>query len=137
MVQARSYADRFGYTWSVRSVKPRRSGAEEQIVFTSGDIRLVAPANEEIATVTPAELKEIFCDAERIVTSEGETWYVGYRERASGRGARQRMLCTRFRSEGGEIRYSSDIIDFRHLPTDILRQHLATAQAVKEAAGRR
>lgn len=122
-----SYTDRFGQTWRVRGVQTPHGAWT--LAFASPGIRLVST---ETLTSKPAELtleglKEVFCDAERVLESDGETWYVGYRRRTFGRRSTpQGELCTRFRSEAGEVRFSHAMLDFRHMATSDLREHLVT-----------
>jgi hypothetical protein len=129
MDNGRAYTDRFGHEWSVSAGQVR--GANKSVVFTCGEFQLVAAEAEvaNAANFTDSQLKELFCDAERVVVHENEMWYVGYRRRASGRGGRaQGGMCTRFRSETGELRYAKAMILFRHMREDALLEHLAAAQ---------
>lgn len=131
-----SYTDRFGYQWRVSAARAPDGGWI--FTFVSRGIRLIATG----AVATPpaslgeAELKELFCDAERPFESDGETWHVGYRHRTAGRGgSSQGGLCVRFRAQGGEVRYSRAMLDFRHMPTDLLREELlATGPSGRPAA---
>lgn len=123
------YTDRFGYEWSVAAGRIR--GATNSVIFTCGDYQLVAAESEAInaGDLTEGQLKELFCDAERVVQLGDQVWYVGYRRRASGRGGRaQGGMCTRFRSATGELRYAKAMILFRHMSEDALLEHLAAAQ---------
>jgi hypothetical protein len=127
--KARSYADRFGYTWSVRA-ETSVTDEPPRIVFRNRRVRMVATAEESLNTLSSEQLKELFCDAERVLESDGVTWYVGYRDRTAGRGGgRYKNLCTRFRSATGELRYARDIIDFRHMTSADLCRQLGRAQA--------
>lgn len=132
-----TYTDRFGHEWRVRGT---RSDGGWSFVFVTNGIRLVAEGVVETppARLGDAELKELFCDAERTITTDGETWYVGYRRRpSSGRGNMQGGgLVTRFRSDTGEIRYSREMLDFRHMSADALREHLDTARGTAGKPGR-
>lgn len=99
------------------------------MTFTCGDFVLVADVEDggDQAALTSVRLKELFCDAERVLEYEDETWYVGYRTRM-GRGGRvQGGMHTRFRSESGEIRYSKGMLHFRHMPEESLCQQLVAA----------
>lgn len=126
-----SYTDRFGHTWSIREQRGR--GKPKCWVFTCGELKLVT----EGPVPSPAErsdsdIKEIFCDAERVVVHEDRTWFVGYRTRGAGRGGRQQSgLCTRFRSDEGEVRYARTMLHFRHMPEETLRKYIAKARAGK------
>ena len=122
------YTDRFGHTWSIRAKRPR--GASKYVVFTCGEIQLIATHDGAtgLADLTAAGLKELFCDAERVVVHGNEKWYVGYRARM-GRGGRiQPGVFTRFRSETGEVRYSPAMVHLRHMSESALCEHLATAK---------
>ena len=124
-----SYTDRFGHTWRIKA--SALSESEWRLVFTNGNIRLrgAEPVDTRPRSMSHESLKDAFCDAERVLVDDGETWYVGYRERAFGRGGRsQGGLCTRFRAESGEVRFSRSMLDFRHMSSDALKEHLATAQ---------
>ena len=90
---------------------------------------LVTDVDEDADQVplTSVRVKELFCDAERLLVHEKEKWYVGYRTRM-GRGGRvQGGMHTRFRSESGEIRYSKGMLHFRHMTEDSLCQQLVAA----------
>ncbi len=122
------YTDRFGHTWSVRAERPH--GTSKRAVFTCGDIRLIATHDGAtgLADLTAARLKELFCDAERVLVRGSEKWYVGYRARM-GRGGRvQPGMFTTFRSETGEVWYSKAMLHFRHMSESALYEHLATAK---------
>ncbi len=122
------YQDRFGNEWLVD--EERKRGKLKSVTFTCGDYVLVADAGDEVGDgpLTSIRVKELFCDAERVVTHQDEKWYVGYRTRM-GRGGRvQGGIHTRFRSEKGEIRYSKGMLHFRHMPEDTLCQQLTAAQ---------
>lgn len=122
-----AYADRFGHEWQVMA---GRAGGGWAVAFTREEARLEVsePQARHPRALTAPELKELFCDAERVVTAGGQRWYVGYRHRADGRQRPQQGgLCTRFRSESGELRYSRDMHDFRHLPLAALGDRLAAA----------
>lgn len=136
MSQGHSYADRFGYTWSVRARKSKSADAPYEIVFTSGELRMVAEGDGPLGGIRTEDLKEIFCDAEREFESDGETWYVGYRQRSGTRATgRHTGLCTRFRSASGEIRYAREMLHFRHMAADMLCAHLGRARGAVATAG--
>jgi hypothetical protein len=121
------YTDRFGNEWSIAT--ERKRGKPRRVVFTCGEFELVA--FEEDAASQPdfsaTRLKELFCDAERVIEHEAETWYVGFRQRV-GRGGRvQAGIHTRFRSESGEVRYAKTMLHFRHMPETALRKQLTAA----------
>ena len=121
------YEDRFGNVWSAR-VEPR-DGKRTSVSFTCGELRLVASEEEtgDDSDDTAKRLKELFCEAERIVVHEKQKWYVGYRKR-TGRGGRgPGVMHTRFRSEGGEVRYAKGMLHFRHMRQTVLCEHLAAA----------
>ena len=125
-----TYTDRFGHEWVVR-VK-RGSGAAKRVTFTCGKVQLVAAedeANSNGHALTASRLKDLFCDAERVLAYENEVWYVGYRHR-SGKGRVQAGLHTRFRSAADEVRYSPKMLQFRKMPEDALSEHLASARPV-------
>lgn len=120
-----TYTDRFGYRWTVRRSRAPQGGWF--VEFVSRDLKLVTPepVDANPRTLTTAQLKELFCDAERQFASGGETWYVGYRQTTSGgRGNSHGGLSTRFRSASGEVRYSREMLDFRHMPTANLCRHV-------------
>lgn len=129
-----TYTDRFGHTWSIRT--QRSESGKPVLVFARRQIRLVAaePASEPPAALTAGQLKELFCDAERVLVNDGETWYVGYRARTVARGRPSGQLYTQFRSETGEVRYSSAMLQFRHMSARQLWEQLAEARS---APGRR
>ncbi|KPJ88846.1 MAG: hypothetical protein AMS18_13070 [Gemmatimonas sp. SG8_17] len=135
MDNGKAYTDRFGHEWSVSAEQAR--GVTKSVVFTCGEFQLITAEAEAAnpANITDTQLKELFCDAERVVVHEDEMWYVGYRRRASGRGGRaQGGMCTRFRSETGELRYAKAMILFRHMSEDALLDHLAAAQKATSSA---
>jgi hypothetical protein len=128
------YQDRFGHDWSIS--EERKRGKLKGVTFTCGDFLLVAEvdADADQGSLTSARLKELFCDAERVLVHEKEKWYVGFRTRM-GRGGRvQGGMHTRFRSESGEIRYSKGMLHFRHMPEDALCEQLAAAQKASTQA---
>jgi hypothetical protein len=123
---ALGYTDRFGHEWRVET--RRATGAAWRVAFTCGAIRLAVaePVDTDPATLSPAGLKDLFCDAERELEYGGEIWFVGYRSRPAGRtGQSGAGLCTRFRSASGEVRYHASILHFRHLSAEVLREDLA------------
>ena len=89
-----TYMDRFGHEWSMQ-VK-RRRGKPECVTFTCGDMVLVAD-DEESAVLTEARLKDLFCDAERVLKHRKEKWFVGFRKRMGRGGRAQAGMNTRFR----------------------------------------
>lgn len=126
-VAHRTYTDRFGNTWAVQ--RKRRAGV---MTFSCGAVELLA-ADGEAAARAPtgsdaAELKELFCDAERPFTHEDQQWYVGYRTRMGKGGRVQGGLHTRFRSAAGEVRFAKEVLLFRQMPVALLRKHLAVAR---------
>ena len=127
---AQTYMDRFGHEWSMRVVRKR--GKPKCVTFTCGKLVLVAD-DEDPEDLTTARLKDLFCDAERVLLHRKEKWYVGFRKRM-GRGGRvQAGMHTRFRSESGEVRYSRGILHFRHMPEPALRDHLGSAERARVA----
>ncbi|UCG88689.1 MAG: hypothetical protein JSW71_09180 [Gemmatimonadota bacterium] len=124
---SQSYTDRFGNEWSITTEQKR--GKPRRVVFTCGEFQLVA-FQEEAASdgdLSAARLKELFCEAERVLEHDEEKWYVGFRQRM-GRGGRvQAGIHTRFRSESGEIRYAKTMLHFRHMSADALREQLGAA----------
>ena len=123
------YRDRFGHEWSMRV--ERKRGKPRRVTFTCGEFRLVA-TDDDSTDVTPTRLKELFCDAERVLVHGKEKWYVGFRQRM-GRGGRvQGGMHTRFRSESGEVRYSKGIVHFRHMPETALRDQLTNAERTRK-----
>ena len=128
------YNDRFGNEWSVRvkgaSGKPRR------VSFTCKEFQLIAVEDEtaDSTDVTLERLKEVFCDAERIIEHKGETWHVGFHKRTGRGGQNQGGLHTRFRSESGETRYAKGMLHFRHMPGAALCEHLDAATPVARAS---
>jgi hypothetical protein len=130
MSDVQTYTDRFGNDWAIRT--ERKRGAPKHVTFTCGDIRLVAAEEEADATPGPVSerVKDLFCDAERVLVFRDETWYVGYRTRVGGRNGRMAAgMCTRFRSESGEVRYSKTMLHFRHMSEATLCEQLTKAQA--------
>jgi hypothetical protein len=82
--------------------------------------------------MTVDNLKDAFCDAERVLVDDGDVWYVGYRKRSVGRSGRvQGGLHTRFRAESGEVCYSRNMLDFRHMSSSTLKEHLTNARGSK------
>ena len=122
------YKDRFGHEWSIS--EQRKRGKLKGLTFTCGDFLLITDVDEaeDQGMLTSARLKELFCDAERVLEHDDEKWYVGFRTRM-GRGGRvQGGMHTRFRSESGEIRYAKGMLHFRHMPENALRDQLTAAQ---------
>ncbi len=105
--------------------------------FRCGEFELVADELEtdiDSTPVTASRLKDIFCDAERVLKHDGETWYVGYRKRSGRGGHNQAGLHTRFRSENGEVRYAKGMLHFRHMPSDALSEQLEAASVTARAS---
>jgi hypothetical protein len=101
------------------------------VVFKCGDIEMIATEDgiKDVADLTEAHMKELYCDAERVLVHEKKKWYIGYRTRMGGRGGKaQAGMCTRFRSETGELRYSKSMLHFRHMSEDELCKQLTSAQ---------
>lgn len=120
-----SYTDRFGHRWRVRC--SQTPDGDWTLAFASAGVRLVGSGTTAtpLSAMSPEDLKECFCDAERVLVSGGVRWFVGYRRRTFGRRSTpQGGLCTRFRSEAGDVRFSHVMLDFRHMPTSALREHL-------------
>ncbi len=130
MSNDQSYTDRFGHTWSVRAKRPH--GTSRDVVFTCGEIQLIATHDGAtgLADLTAALLKELFCDAERVLVYENEKWYVGYRKRIGRGGIRQSGALPSFRSETGEVRRipAGAMLHFRHMSESALCEHLAAAK---------
>jgi len=125
-----TYRDRFGHEWSMQ-VKPKR-GKPKSITFTCGDLKLVV-RDENGTDLSATPLKELFCDAERVLSYRKEKWYVGFRRRMGRGGRAQAGMHTRFRSESGEVRYSRGILHFRHMPENALVDHLGNAERARSA----
>lgn len=127
----RTYTDRFGNEWSIGA--KRQHGKRRHMTFTCGEFWLIAADGDigGVAGLSASELKEIFCDAERVLVHGDETWYVGYRRRIGRGGQAQGGIFTRFRSESGEIRFTRAMLCFRHMPEAALREQLATADRTK------
>lgn len=128
------YKDRFGNVWSTRVES--RDGKRTSVSFKCGEFRLVASEEEteDNSDDTAKRLKDLFCEAERIVVHEKQKWYVGYRKR-TGRGGRGLgVMQTRFRSEDGEVRYAKGMLHFRHMQQTELCEHLAAAVPAPGAA---
>ena len=128
MSDTQGYTDRFGYSWSVCAKRPH--GTSRTVIFTCGEIQLIATHDGAtgLPDLTAARLKELFCDAERVLVYGNEKWYVGYRQRM-GRGGRvQPGTFPRFTSETGEVRYSKAMLLFRHMSESALCEHLAAAK---------
>jgi len=126
-----TYTDRFGHEWSIGAEHVRRT--RSRITFTCGDLRLIAGEDNTARTtsLTMNEVKEVFCDAERVFVHGGETWYVGYRKRTGRGGQAHAGLVTRFRSADGETRYTRTMLCFRHMPETALCKHLTIAERVR------
>ena len=132
-----TYPDRFGNDWSIQEDDTEDN--TRHVWFSCQDFQLiVVEADDEEADrrdLSLEQLKELFCDAERILELEDETWYVGYRTRSGGRGGQSNAgLHTRFRSESGEIRYAKGVINFRHMPKSALSEHLKNASPAARAS---
>lgn len=131
-MSAADYTDRFGHSWSIHSKRPK-SGTKS-VVFKCGNIEMIATEDgiKDVAELPEARLKELYCDAERVLVHEKKKWFIGYRTRMGGRGGKaQAGMCTRFRSETGELRYSKSMLHFRHMSDDELSKHLASAQPAR------
>ena len=124
-----TYLDRFGHEWSMRVARKR--GKPGSVTFTCGDLVLVAD-DDDPADLTSARLKDLFCDAERVLKHRKEKWYVGFRQRMGRGGRAQAGMHTRFRSESGEVRYSRGILHFRHMPETALLDHLGNAERARK-----
>jgi hypothetical protein len=124
-----TYMDRFGHEWSMRVARKR--GKPGSVTFTCGDLVLVVD-DDDPATLTSARLKDLFCDAERVLKYKKEKWYVGFRQRMGRGGRAQAGMHTRFRSESGEVRYSRGILHFRHMPEPALLDHLGNAERARK-----
>jgi hypothetical protein len=125
---AKSYTDRFGNEWSIRT--ERKRGKPKRVLFTCGEFQLVALEEEEEDSkpdFSSTRLKELFCDAERVFEHDREKWYVGFRQRVGRGGHVQAGIHTRFRSEKGEVRYAKSMLHFRHMPESSLREQLVAA----------
>ena len=122
-----TYKDRFGNEWSVRIES--KSGEPRCVSFSCREFRLIVEEDEtaDRLDLTAARLKDLFCDAERIVLHGEEKWYVGFRKRTGRGGRTQGGMHTRFRSESGEVRYAKGMLHFRHMPHTALCEHLAAA----------
>jgi len=132
MSVATAYTDRFGHSWSIQTKRPKGGG--KCVVFKCGGIEMVAIEDEikDVAELTEARMKELYCDAERVLVHDKKKWFIGYRTRMGGRGGKaQAGMCTRFRSETGELRYSKSMLHFRHMSDDELSRHLANAQPAR------
>jgi len=127
----RLYRDRFGHEWSVRL--ERKRGTPKRFTFTCGALRLIAVEEETTQTggLTSSRVKDLFCDAERVLVHGNETWYVGYRRRAGRGGRAQAGISTRFRSESGEMRYARTMLCFRHMPEAALCEQLVAAERAR------
>lgn len=125
------YTDRFGHEWSIGAARKR--GSPRRFTFTCGEFRLIADDDDTTNGngLTPSAVKELFCDAERVLKHGSETWYVGYRKRAGRGGRAQAGMFTRFRSESGETRYTRTMLCFRHMPEAALCGHLVAAEQVR------
>ncbi|HEX9692616.1 MAG TPA: hypothetical protein VGA22_11000 [Gemmatimonadales bacterium] len=121
------YTDRFGYDWVVRI--ERSTSAAKRVTFTCGKCQLVV-TGEVVGdrALTTMELKDLFCEAERVFEAENEVWYVGYRQRSGAGGRVQGGLYTRFRSEDDEVRYAREMLLFRQMAEGDLLEHLAVAR---------
>jgi len=100
------------------------------VSFTCRELQLIVV---EEGTPDPGDpvstrLKDLFCEAERVVVHETRTWYVGFRKRTGRGGRAQGGMHTRFRSESGEVRYAKGMLHFRHMPQQLLCQHLDDAE---------
>ncbi len=131
-----TYEDRFGNVWSVRLES--EAGNPRRVLFTCKSFRLIAEQDEQDdrAVLSSARLKELFCDAERVLEYDGQEWRVGFRDRTGRGGKTLGGTHTRFRSENGEVRYAKTMVHFRHMPQAALRKHLVAATPSTSAAGR-
>jgi hypothetical protein len=122
-----TYKDRFGNEWFVQVESDKKTPTS--VSFTCNEFRLIAVEDEtpDRETDPAARLKDLFCDAERVVTHGRETWYVGFRKRTGRGGQVQGGMHTRFRSENGEVRYAKGMLHFRHMSNAALCEHLVTA----------
>ena len=123
----RMYRDRFGNEWSARI--EATVGMSRRVSFTCKELRLISEENGPTvrAKLTLTRLQELFCDAERVIEQDGETWLVGYRRPARGCNRTQDGMYTWFRSAQGEVRYATGMLHFRHMPRNQLCVHLAAA----------
>lgn len=124
----KTYEDRFGNEWVIRVMS--KCGQNTRVCFTCGEFKLIA--NEDEASdgtdLNSAQVKELFCDAERVVMYGKDKWYVGYRKRTARGGRAHGGVYTRFRSEAGEVRYFKGMLHFRHMPHATLSEHLTAAR---------
>ncbi len=88
------------------------------------------------SNLTLTRLRKFFCDAERVLDVGGESWLVGYRRRTHSGGQTQDGMHTWFRSESGEVRYATGMLQFRHMPQGTLCEHLAAAMPAAGATAR-
>jgi hypothetical protein len=125
------YTDRFGHEWSIGT--ERKRGKARHFTFTCGEFKLIAVDGDTNGSddLNPTRVKDLFCDAERVLAHGSETWYVGYRTRAGRGGRTQAGIFTRFRSERGETRFTRTMLCFRHMPEAALCEHLAASEVVK------
>lgn len=121
-----TYKDRFGNEWSVQVESNKKRPT--CVSFTCSEFRLIAVEDETPDQADAvSQLKDLFCDAERVVTHGKETWYVGFRKRTGRGGRAQGGMHTRFRSESGDVRYAKGMLHFRHMSNSALCEHLVAA----------
>lgn len=130
------YLDQLGNRWSVRVHSP--SGNQTLVWFRSHGLRLVADGvSADAGKDLPAtRLKELFCDADRMVNYRGEQWRVGFRRRVGMALSSPSGMNTWFTSPGGEVRYVQEMLQFRQMTNDELCSRLASANPVTGGAVR-
>lgn len=128
------YTDSSGNQWSVRLGS--LSGTRRSIAFTSKGHRLIAEGvdAETSGELTVTRLKELFCDADRVLENCGVSWHVGYRRRLGMSEHTTPGMNTWFTSDRGEVRYVQGMLPFRHLDELVLREYLLTAIPVSGRA---
>lgn len=123
-----TYTDWCGNCWSVRM---ESSGSRSSVAFISKGLRLVAAGIDSDATdLTLSRLKQLFCDADRVLEDRGLRWRVGYRRRTGMSDRTQPGMNTWFTSERGEVRYIRGLLQFRTMAHRTLCEHLRMALRV-------
>lgn len=132
-LNGKTYLDRFGNEWVIK-VESKR-GQPTRVSFTCDELRLVAAEDEptDAQDLNSEQLKDLFCSAERMVIHRDEKWFVGFRTRIGRGGRAHGGVQTRFRSESGEVRFTKNMLQFRHMSGAALCEQLAAATRTRKA----
>lgn len=124
------YLDQLGNNWSVRVESA--DGNSTSVSFSANGLRLIADGTptDALGDVAVTRLKELFCDADRVLEHHGVTWRVGYRRRTGVVGHARPGMNTWFTSQHGEVRYVQEMLPFRYLEDAVLCERLMGASGV-------